>query len=75
MLNLKLHLQKNEKKNKDGNKVKSTFANRSIEGNINFGNQGKKGKTIVKGFSGKTVYKTNKKGVTTTKEKPKRKYK
>ena len=71
----KTSFTKERKKDKDGNKVKSTSANRSIEGNINFGNQGKKGKTIVKGFSGKTVYKTNKKGVTTTKEKPKRKYK
>ena len=72
----KTSFTKERKKDKDGNKVKSTFANRSIEGSTNYGNkEGKKGKTIVKGFSGKTVYKTNKKGVTTKTKKPKRKYK
>ena len=40
---------------------KNTVAKRTIDGSLSYGNQegGKKGKTVVKGLSGKTVYKTN----------------
>jgi len=63
----KTSFTKERKKDKDGNKVKSTVANRSIEGSTYYGNQGKKGKTVVKDNSGKKVYKTNRKGITTFK--------
>ena len=55
---------------------KNSAVTRTIDGTINkYGGTGKKGKTVVKNWRGKTVHKTNKKGITTTKEKPKRKYK
>ena len=63
----KTSFTKERKKDKDGNKVKSTVANRSIEGSTYYGNQGKKGKTVVKDNLGKKVYKTNRKGITTFK--------
>lgn len=66
---------KSKSKDKDGTKRKNTTATRTIDGSLSYGSEGgKKGKTVVKRFNGKTIYKTNRKGVRTVDKKTKRRY-